>query len=280
MTYRVRNIGIAVALAALAAILTIFYVRNYTSNAEQAQETITVYTATKDAAAGTLGSDLVGALQAEKVVRETSAPGAITAPGQVEKLVVGEAIYAGEQVTMRHFTTVEEQGVRLEITGTERAYQLPGDANQLLAGTLKPGDRVDVVASIDYKILNLRPTNGRSSAGGGEDAASDSVAQNETFVASRVVLRDLRVLEVAEDTGDSSAIRESANPNLSVVLAVTDAQIQKLFFVQMNSDWALQLRPSDDPADSRESVETVGTVLVDGLKASQLRLLAGGTYVR
>jgi Flp pilus assembly protein CpaB len=278
MTYRVRNIAIAVALAALAAILTVVYVKNYTSNAEQAQETITVYTATKDAEAGTLGADLTGSLQAEKVVREASAPGAITAPGQIEKLVVGEPIYAGEQITMRHFTTVEEQGVRLEITGTERAYQLPGDANQLLAGTLEPGDRVDVVASIKYKLLNLRPSGRTSAASGSEEG--NSVAENETFVASRIVLRDLRVLEVADTSGDSSAIRETATAALSIVLAVSDAQAQELFFVQKNADWALQLRPSDDPADSPESVETVGTVLVDGLKASQLRLLAGGSYVR
>jgi len=278
MTYRVRNIAIAVALAALAAILTVVYVRNYTSNAEQAQATITVYTATKDAAAGTLGSDLIGSLQAEKVVREASAPDAITGPRQIEKLVVGEPIYAGEQVTMRHFTTVEEQGVRLEITGTERAYQLPGDENQLLAGTLEPGDRVDVVASIKYKLLNLRPSGRASAASGSEEA--NSIAENETFVASRIVLRDLRVLEVADTSGDSSAIRETANSALSVVLAVTDAQASELFFVQKNADWSLQLRPSDDPADSPESVETVGTVLVDGLKASQLRLLAGGSYVR
>ena len=278
MTYRVRNIAIAVALAALAAILTVVYVRNYTSNAEQAQATITVYTATKDAAAGTLGSDLIGSLQAEKVVREASAPDAITGPRQIEKLVVGEPIYAGEQVTMRHFTTVEEQGVRLEITGTERAYQLPGDENQLLAGTLEPGDRVDVVASIKYKLLNLRPSGRTSAASGSEEG--NSVAENETFVASRIVLRDLRVLEVADTSGDSSAIRETANSALSVVLAVTDAQASELFFVQKNADWSLQLRPSDDPADSPESVETVGTVLVDGLKASQLRLLAGGSYVR
>jgi Flp pilus assembly protein CpaB len=278
MTYRVRNIAIAVALAALAAILTVVYVKNYTSNAEAAKETITVYTATKDAEAGTLGSDLTGSLQAEKVVREASAPGAVTAPGQIKKLVVGEPIYAGEQITMRHFTTVEEQGVRLEIKGTERAYQLPGDANQLLAGTLEAGDRVDVVASIKYKLLNLRPSGRTSAASGSEEG--NAVAENETFVASRIVLRDLRVLEVADTSGDSSAIRETATAPLSVVLAVSDAQAQKLFFTQKNADWSLQLRPSDDPADSPESVETVGTVLVDGLKASQLRLLAGGSYVR
>jgi hypothetical protein len=38
----------------------------------------------------------------------------------------------------------------------------------------------------------------------------------------------------------------------------------------------LQLRPVTDSVDSPEGVETVGTVLTDGLKAQQLALLIPG----
>src|SRR5918996_1120547 len=38
MTYRVRNIGIAVALAAVAALFTSFYVTNYKRNVQQGEE--------------------------------------------------------------------------------------------------------------------------------------------------------------------------------------------------------------------------------------------------
>jgi hypothetical protein len=47
-----------------------------------------------------------------------------------------------------------------------------------------------------------------------------------------------------------------------------------------NADWSLQLRPTTDASDSPESVETVGTVLGDGLGPAQLRQLVFGRSVR
>jgi hypothetical protein len=64
-----------------------------------------------------------------------------------------------------------------------------------------------------------------------------------------------------------------------VILAVTDAQAQKLAFVTHpdGPSWTLQLRPPIDASDSPESVETVATVLLDGLKAQQIALLVPGS---
>ncbi len=42
MTYRVRNIGIAVALAAVAALLTSFYVTSYKRHVQSGQDQVTV----------------------------------------------------------------------------------------------------------------------------------------------------------------------------------------------------------------------------------------------
>src|SRR6476661_6960876 len=60
MTYRVRNIFVAVGLAVVAALLTTFYVANYKRHVRQAESTVTVYVAKKDIPAGTLGSALAG----------------------------------------------------------------------------------------------------------------------------------------------------------------------------------------------------------------------------
>ena len=48
MTYRVRNIGIAVALAVVAALLTTFYVTNYKKSVQSGAEAVTVYVASRD----------------------------------------------------------------------------------------------------------------------------------------------------------------------------------------------------------------------------------------
>ena len=53
MNYRVKNIGIAVALAALAAILTSVYVVNYKRHVQNGEDKVPVYVAAKDIPAGT-----------------------------------------------------------------------------------------------------------------------------------------------------------------------------------------------------------------------------------
>lgn len=267
MSYRIRNITIAVALAIIAAIMVSFYVSNYRRSVQTNEETVSIYVAARDIPAGTAGAKVIhGAmLERREIARRTVAPGALSDPKQVEGLIAADPIYAGEQVTVRRFTTAEERGIRSQITANERALQLPGDENQLLAGTLKPGDRVDVVASIKYKLLHFKTP------------GAEEQTQGEELVASRVVLRDLLVLEATRDETGTQKIANPTSSPLSVKLSVTDAQAQKLFFVMRNAEWTLQLRPPDDAADSPESVETVGSVLGDGLKEQQIaQLLTGG----
>ena len=266
MTYRLRNIGIAVALAAVSALLTIFYVSNYKRTVQEGEKDVKVYVAARDIPAGTSGEDVVerDLLKTQEVDKRNVAPGAIASPEQVADKVAAEPIYAGEQVTTRRFRSAEAQGVRASLKGNMRALQVPGDSNQLLAGTLKEGDHVDVLASIKYKFVNFN-----------EGAGAKNT---DEMVASRIVLRDLLVLSSASQTNENTKLTKP-NEQLSVKLAVTDTQAQKLFFVMKNGDWSLQLRPTNDAADSPEGVETVGSVLGDGLRPGQIRELVFGRRV-
>jgi Flp pilus assembly protein CpaB len=264
MTYRVRNIGIAIALAIVAALLTVFYVTNYKRNVQSGEKAVSVFVATRDIPDGTAGSEVArGHWIAERTVaRRSVVPGAISSQNQIENYVATEPIYAGEQITTRRFRPVEERGIRSELQGNMRALQVPGDKDQLLAGTLVAGDRVDVVASIKYRFVNFRPTRKSKTT--------------DDLVASRVVLRDLRVLRAAQTPSESARLT-GASQSPSVILALTDSQAQKLFFVMKNGDWSLQLRPPVKAADSPESVETVGSVLGDGLHGAQFDELIFGS---
>jgi Flp pilus assembly protein CpaB len=248
MTYRLRNIVLAVGLAALAALLTSFYVANYKRSVQQDEASVTVWVATKQIPPGTPGEDVAsgGMLRAEKVARRTIVPGAISQPSQVRDLVLTETVYEGEQLSVRRFKAVEAAGVQAELKGNLRAIQVDGNQHQLLAGTLKRGDHVDVVATFTVK---------RDTADGGTGE----------FAVSRVVLRDLLVLR---STGGGAAEKISSNEGeASVQLAVTDAQAQKLEFARkIATGWTLALRPVTDASDSQESVETIGTLLCDGLR--------------
>ncbi len=255
MTYRVRNIGIAIALAIVAALLTTFYVTNYKRNVQQGEDMVPVYVAAQNIEIGTSGSELSGQklLKVEHVSRRSVVPGAISEPEQIEKAVAVEAIYAGEQISTRRFRAAEEQGIRAQLKGNLRAFQLPGSEHQLLAGTLTDGDRVDVVADVEFTSRQARG-----------------------IAASRVVLRDLLVLRAPDTNQLQSKIGSDPSSPFSVMLALTDAQAQKLLFVVEEGEWTLQLRPVTDPADSPESIETVDSVLGDGLRLGQRRALRGG----
>jgi pilus assembly protein CpaB len=247
MTYRLRNIAIAVALAVLAAMMTSFYVKQQKQDIQQGQVLTTVWVATSDIPAGSVGDDIAGQLESTEVAKSAVTPGAIVQPEDLAGKVSSEAIYAGEQVSLLRFSTQEEQGIRAKISGNLRAVQLPGDANQLLVGTLTAGDHVDVVGS--WQLTGV-----------------------ENQKVSRIVLRDILVLQAPEASTESKRVTQQSGDQ-AIMLAVTDAQAQKLFWIFTNGDWSLSLRPTTDAADSPEGFEWSGTVLADGLTRAQLRRL-------
>lgn len=238
MTYRVRNVSIAIALALVAALLTLFYVTNYRRSVQQSQATVHVFVAAHNIAAGVSGSDLARkhAFQSVSVARRNVVPGAISDPSQVARLVVSQPIYAGEQVTLRRFSDIQTEGIAGRLTGTMRAVQVPGDTYQLLVGTLHEGDHVDMVGN--FRI----------------DSQTDV---RET----RIVLRDLTVLQIPAASTTPTTAQTS-----SVMLAVTDTQVQRLFWLLKNGDWTLELRPTRDGQDSPERIDGMPSILAGGIR--------------
>src|SRR5205085_5309625 len=112
MSYRMRNIIIAVALAGLAALLVTFYVSNYKKSVQHAQAAVTVLVAAKDIPVGTLGTDGIskGLLSPRQVARQAVVPGAISSPDQIRPLVSVQPLFAGEQITLKRFGPLVEQG--------------------------------------------------------------------------------------------------------------------------------------------------------------------------
>jgi Flp pilus assembly protein CpaB len=241
MTYRMRNIVVAIGLALVAMVLTLVYISNYKRSVQHSAGKVQVYVASHDISAGVSGADLIKqhAFHSENVTRSAVVPGAISSPDDIKNLILSGPLYANEQVTIRRFTNVAASGILAHLRGTMRAVQVPGDPNQLLAGTLQAGDKVDLVA-------NLKPNNGTADG-----------------VMSRIVLRDLVVITPPSDSGLTSS---TPGQTTSAILGVTDTQVQRLFFVLKNGDWTLELRPVINPVDSHDVVETFQSVASRGLK--------------
>ena len=76
-------------------------------------------------------------------------------PGRA--LLTTQTIYAGEQVTLRRFASQRRASASARsCTAPLRALSLPGTDDQLLAGTLKDGDHVDVIANLKTGSLRRR----------------------------------------------------------------------------------------------------------------------------
>ena len=253
MTYRARSIVAAIGLALLAVLLVGFYVSNYKRSVQHSQQHVSVFVAARDIPEGTSGSEVAsgGYLKQEQVLRQSVVPGAISNPKQIGKLVADSPTYAGEQVSLSRFSNTATEGVRGLLRGSLRAVQIAGDPNQTLAGTLRAGDHVDLVANMKL----------------GSDSRS----------IDRIVLRNLRVLKAPPGADSGVHLTSPTGSNgTPVLLAVTDTQVQKLFYVVENDDWALELRPVLGATDSPESVETQSTVIGDGLGSKQLQIARGG----
>jgi Flp pilus assembly protein CpaB len=253
MNYRAKNIGIAVALAALAAVLTSVYVVNYKRHVQHGEGKVTVLVAARDIPAGTSGADVIDQhmLQKETVPRKAVVAGSISSPDQLSQYIATAEVYQGEQVTTRRFAPPQEQGIRAQIKGTQRAYQLEGTQHQLLAGTLKAGDHVDVVGSWC------------GSGGGGAAGSGDCNA------VARVVVQNLLVLTppAAPATSGNAALAASQD-SAFVQLRATDFQTGKLLWLQKNSvdqgnGWHLALRPPTGSLDSPNVVNDAHTLLSD-----------------
>jgi Flp pilus assembly protein CpaB len=248
-TNRLWHVVAAVGLALLAAMLTTFYVSNYKRNVQHSETQVTVLVASKDIPVDTTGVEILSRhlLTKVSVVRRQVVPGAISRPEQLRDLIATQPVFAGEQVTTRRFGTPAERGVRAQISGKQRALELDGDAHQLLAGTLRVGDHVDVVGAWEAT----------------DNSTTDQVTGKGGNV-TRVVLRDLLVMEAAAPPGKAGGI--APGTGFSVQLRLTDAESQRLEWVKaFGKDWRLVIRPPADSASSPRWYDNAQTLLKDGV---------------
>jgi Flp pilus assembly protein CpaB len=225
-----------------------FYVKQQKGDLQRGQTLTAVYVAKEDIPEGTPGEDITSKLSRVEVAKDAVAPGAIVKPEDLEGKVSTQEIYANEQVSLLRFAEPSEQGIQAKLSGTLRAVQVAGTEHQLLAGTLKDGDKVDIVGNWN-------------------------VPEEKKFHYSRTILRDILVLKAPVTSEVSKRLNADSSDEKFVQLALTDAQQQKLFWMMNNGDWALELRPTKDPADSPQTAETTFTLLVDGMSPEQLRSL-------
>ena len=237
---RLRNLALPIGLAVLAAVLVGIYVISYRNSVNHGADLEKVLVAARDIPAGTPAASVAGGayLKEQTVPNRAVVPGAVVSGAPLTNLVVSGTVYKGQQVTLRQFKPMAQGGIFASFAGKQRVVVVPGDPNQLLAGTVQDGDHVDVVANTKYTVNGVNK------------------------VASRVVLQNLRVLKAA--TGSNSGGVAGAATS-AATLVMTDKQSQTMLWALKNATWYLVLRPTASPRNTKPSVETLHSFLTRGL---------------
>jgi Flp pilus assembly protein CpaB len=247
MNYSIRNLVIAggLAIAAIAAVL--IYTSNVQQAAKQGQKQVSVLVAQVDIPAGTPAKDILaqGHLIPQKVVQDDVLPGALLTTDGLAGKVLKQDLYTGQQISSQVFVPASEAASTVAIRGTTRAIGVDVKTSNGLVGTLHDGDHVDVYA----QILN----------------------GNQRIV--RKVLTNVLVLHSQIGQKDTTGVQTDAH----VLFALSDKDAQKILWLADNGDdnfW-LALRPQEGALNSPPTVETLQTVLGDGLPAAIQKLIKG-----
>jgi len=241
LSYRLRNILIALVFAAIAVTITFAYAASYRRHVDSQGQMVHVLVAARDIPVGTPSATLV----ANGFAKLAAVPGSAKVPDAVESvtglrgLAVSQQINTGEQLSSRRFAATAARGVQADLSGSLRAVEIAGTQEQVLAGTLETGERIDFVASL-------------------------AVPEGGAVHLTRIIARNLLVLTTPSSS--SSKITSDQQP-IPVLLAMTDGQAQAVEHVVAYGNWSLMLRPVTHPNDGADTVDTSASIIVGASRA-------------
>jgi pilus assembly protein CpaB len=266
MSYSVRNIVIALILAVVAAGLVIMYTSNVKSQADKSIKTTTVVVSKGDIVAGTPVSTLVdgGAFATRQVATKDVVPGAFTSVASLNtSLATDTNVTAGAQITPAMFSSSKDSAIVNQIRGTMRGVQVAFNADRVLGGTLKAGDRIDI-----YGEMTIQ-------------ASNNSSKYSQQTVAARV-LTNIEVLSTY-DTGVATVPLTSASGANSasgtddgtggdaVILAIPQNEMSAFMMVRAAGQFWAAVRPAHNALDTGPVVATPCSVFGTGLTLVQVK---------
>lgn len=274
MNYSIRNIVIAGGLALLAVVLFVIYGQNVEQSAQTKASYVWVASAATDIPAGTtLAAALKsGQITQAKVIQQYAVPSYI--PVKENKVADAFTVYsgqvldrsyqAGEQISSKSIGTESAAAPTIRIDKTERLMHISVSNDNGLVGSLSDGDHVDVIGILSF-----------------QDAKTGTAG---TLI--RPILRDVEIVSIDPGHAAKGALTGGAGDGGQLVsLKLTDNDINKMVFLASGTNgtkfW-LSLRPQGGRARNSKiyGVETLATMVFDGLGAAQRKRLATNTGIK
>lgn len=246
----------AVFLAAAATGLVFVYVSSVKQDAAEQEEMATVLVAKEAIPANTSGESIVekGLFERQQLPQRAVAPGAFAGEAELQEKVLEADLPAGQQLVEAQFVQRGTEGV-LEIPPGMRAFSITIDRSHAVAGMIKPGDFVDIIATFEFETFN------KSNIPVGPSLSKQEVNRVKTEFnidlnsirsdLTRTLAQRVQVLQI--DPVDSiTAQRESDEGDADVpdspvaVLLLDPYLVEKVTFAQEIGTISLALRSAED----------------------------------
>lgn len=235
MNYTLRNLLVAALLMLVGIVAVISFIRGEREDLSRGKQEVQVFVAAKDIPAGTPADELEagGFLETRDVLREDAPPTVVGKLETIEGLVSNDPIYRGNYVTYSAFDKKAGLKPTAQVKGNERQFAVPVQAASDAASMIRPGDRVDILASI--KI------------------------EGSQRVATSVVARDIEVMQTPETLTPEGVEVEQSAPEADgatklYVLKASDREWQNIMFANSSSDaygLMFAVRPSSGDTETK-----------------------------
>jgi pilus assembly protein CpaB len=180
-------------------------------------------------------------------------PGRFTRVEDLYNTIAATPIKKDEQITAPRVTYPGAQsGLSRQISIGKRAYSLQVNESQAVSRLLKPGDRVDILAMVDY-------------AAGKKDKIKIKTVLQDVLILSTglFVTNTVPVINLKGDGSESRQMKLNNYTNYNTLtLELTPFEVQKMvFLVAAGSGIYLSLRNNDDKTIERISATRLYDVL-------------------
>lgn len=257
MSTSMRNVLLAILLAAGAAIAVVAYTSSVKDQAKEEAQTVKVLVATRDIEAGETAEAAAGAMALKDVPVDFQVPGSIADQAAIAGLTATQTIHTGEQVVGTVFQQAIGQDAQINLAPTERAIRVEMTMISGAVGAVTPGQRVDLFGS--FKVPNTE------------------------YWLTRRILTGVRLLEAPKVVQEEKAPEEGGTLNsdgasgaavrVSMMLAVEQKDATKIAYMTANAEGSVMwmaVRPPDDKAKEQTvTIEQIMSMLSDGVPPAE-----------
>src|SRR4051812_27311480 len=227
-------ITIAATAAALAGIVLLAFISQYKDRVQGGTVEHSVLVANRLIPKGTSGAVVVsdGLFKPSSVQGENVASGALASSAALAGKVATRDIYPGQQITAADFASNADP-LRGQLSGVQRAIDVPIDDAHGLVGEVRAGDSVDVLA--------------------GFNTASSTTGRGRPQL--RTLMQDIRVLKAPEGA------KATANDTKDIPVGVSADQAAQLAFASAAGKVCFILRPPMGAKNPHPSAVTLEALL-------------------